>query len=368
MTYLSPFPVRGAAPAYCRLTLCRPLLRARQSLGGRRCLADAVGVRVIVCALPPPGLEQLVEREDVKARDVELGVVDRCSELLIELVRCRSLATTSARIPRCLRRNESDGPTPIRADSSSSLVRDTLPGTPITTGSVMPSSRWRDDPGQQGVGVKAHLRGHVVGEPALVGQRLRERLVGDRGMALGIRRRCRSSADAAGGWRRPRAARPPRSTRRAAGRRRRRSGTGRRSRPAAIAARMPVEMVAVEHHAGRDVDGDVMAHVPQPRGDLDRAVGPVLGRAGDGQAHLLRAAGRPPRGSARRGGPRSAQRSSGRGDDTGVHHLKPVGPMGRWHSQRFRFLLPFGWVRAGCRFGLARRPAAGIGSARPEVW
>ena len=40
--------------------------------------------------------------------------------------------------PRCLRRNESDGPTPTRIEISSSLVGSTMPGTPASTGRSMP--------------------------------------------------------------------------------------------------------------------------------------------------------------------------------------------------------------------------------------
>ena len=48
-----------------------------------------------------------------------------------------------------------------------------------------------------------------------------------------------------------------------------------------------VEMGAVAHHSGGDVNGDLVAQLAQLGRHLDGTVGPVLGRAGDGQAHLL---------------------------------------------------------------------------------
>jgi hypothetical protein len=72
-----------------RPALCRPLLRLGEAQRRRR-RPGAVVARVVMSAVPPPGFEQLVEREDVNARNVELWVIDRNSELLIEIVGCRS--------------------------------------------------------------------------------------------------------------------------------------------------------------------------------------------------------------------------------------------------------------------------------------
>jgi hypothetical protein len=71
-------------------------------------------IRALLGALPLKRVGELVEGENVEAGEAEVEPRD-----------------SSARIPRCLRRKSSDGPTPMRADSSSSLVLETLPGTPM---------------------------------------------------------------------------------------------------------------------------------------------------------------------------------------------------------------------------------------------
>ena len=48
-----------------------------------------------------------------------------------------------------------------------------------------------------------------------------------------------------------------------------------------------VEVVGSRDHARREMDGHVMAQLAQAGGDLDGPIGPVLGRARDGEAHAL---------------------------------------------------------------------------------
>jgi hypothetical protein len=92
-------------------------------------------------------------------------------------------------------------------------------------------------------------------------------------------------------------------------------------------AQDPVEMIAVADHARGDVDGHVMAHLAQPGRDLDRAVGAVLGRAGDGEAHLLgQLAGLLQ--APRKGKDLEARRLERAGGDRGVHLVKAVGTSG----------------------------------------
>src|ERR1700729_116598 len=84
MGVLSVLSVRWAGLGRSLLNLCD------EPGGGRGRFPGSAGARLVVRALPVPGLEQLAEREDVEAGEIELRVVDCCRELCIELVRCRS--------------------------------------------------------------------------------------------------------------------------------------------------------------------------------------------------------------------------------------------------------------------------------------
>ena len=119
----------------------------------------------------------------------------------------------------------------------------------------------------------------------------------------------------------------------------------------------PVEMIAVGDHPCGDVDGHVVAHLAQLRGHLHGAVGPVLGRAGDRQAYLL----------GQLGGLLLRLRAKGRTSKRARTLIEgticaSIGQslsdgLGHRHSQRFRFLLPFGWVSTAIVIGAAGPPA-----------
>ena len=161
------FAVRALRPA-------RPALLGSAKRGGGRAVARARSARASSCArCHSPGLEQLVEREDVKARDVRaLGrrPPERASHRACRL----SILWTAAHGSHAACAGTPVTGRPRSAPTAPAAWCATpCPGMPISDRQRHAQAPLAGDPATQRVGVEAHLRGHVVGVPALVGQRLR---------------------------------------------------------------------------------------------------------------------------------------------------------------------------------------------------